>query len=462
MLVLFMLSTVLTSHGIAQTNASCFSPGTLVLNDSLSDAILPYHDIESVSIAEPVYGDSSQKLVFTLKVENLTPDLPVLSLPLATWNVIFTNSGGTSRYVQMSTLLGNPTFSYGTVSNLLGIPVYNQQGNIQGTYNNNGTIVFYLNKNLIGNPAVGTQYTIAARTYVNTLGVGLVQTDETTTTTYNLVGNAGCTPFQIASWGTLGDIPVPNDYFRNGTDDFAVYRPNTGLWYVLDTVSNQYIAQPMGSGSFDDVSVPGNYDNDGIADFTVYRRATGTWYIFQTETDTVRSVQFGAEEDIPFGADYDGDQIDDLAVFRPSTGTWHILNSLDGSVRSVQFGASEDEPQIGDFDGDRRADLAVFRPSNGAWYVLLSDTDSVYALQFGMDGDTPVPSDYDGDGKTDVAVFRPENGAWYVLRSSDSQFSGFVWGLGTDIVAPGDYNGNGRADYAVFRPENGVWYAYLN
>ena len=461
-LALIVLSVVSASHGNAQTPPSCSTPGNLVLTDSLSDTILPFHDIESISVAEPIYSDGSQKLVFTLKVESLTPELPVLSIPLGTWNVIFTNSGGTSRYVKMSTLLGNPTYEYGTVSSLLGIPIYTRQGSIQGTYSNNGKIVFNVDKSLIGNPAVGTVYSVAARTYVNTLGIGLVQADQSAAANYNVKGNAECNPFMAAQWGQLGDIPVKNDYFRNGIDDFAVYRPNTGMWFALDTTNGNTIAQPLGNGSFNDVPVPGNFDNDGVADYAVYRRSTGTWYIYQTETNTVRTVKFGVEEDIPLCADYDGDRVEDIAVFRPSTGTWHILNSLDSSVRSVQFGASEDKPQVGDYDGDRRADLAVFRPSNGSWYVLKSDTNSFYAVQFGMDGDRPVTGDYDGDGKTDVAVFRPENGAWYVLRTSDNQFSAFTWGLGTDIVAPGDYNGNGRTDYTVYRPSNGVWYCYMN
>lgn len=452
---LFLLGVISASQISAQTSTSCSAPGNTVVTDGSEILILPQNDIQKVSVAEPVFSDGADKLVFTLKVKQLFP------LPLSSWNVLF-SANGTTRFVQMSTLLGSPMFRYGTVSNLLGIPIFNYQGNIEGSYSNDGTIVFYVDKTRIGNPPIGEIYSVAGRVYINTLGIGLVQVDGTEEANYTLVGNADCAPTLIAQWGMSGDIPVQNNYLRNETDDFAVWRPETGVWYAHDPLNDQSTAVQWGTGNEGDIPVPGNYDHDGKADYAVFRPQEGNWYILSTEENTTRIINFGIDEDIPVAGDYDGDRVDDIAVFRPSSGVWYILNSLDSSVRIVQFGLSEDRPLRGDFDGDRKNDLAIFRPFSGAWYIWLSDSNSLRGVFFGRGTDVAVPADYDGDDKTDVAVWRPENGFWFILRSNSNDVSTFQWGITNDIPVPGDYNGNGRADIAVFRPTNGVWYAFHN
>lgn len=452
------VSSLLISNTASAQPASCYAPGNLVVTDSPELSLLPFHDIENVRIGEPYFSDASDKLAFTMKVRSLRPDLPVLSLPLGTWNVIFTNSGGTSRFVQMSTMLGSPQFKYGTVTDLLGIPIYNVQGNIQGTYQTDGRVTMYVAKNLVGSPAVGSVLSVSSKTYVNTIGIGLVLTDDAASQNYTVLGNAACTPYQFLNWGMNGDIPVANDYNRNGTTDFAVWRPETGEWWTIDGVTGASSQFVNGSGNMGDIPVVGDYDNDLKGDFAVYRPQNGHWYVRRTETDSTWIAHFGLEEDLPLSGDFDGDRVDDIAVFRPSTGTWYVLNSLDSSVRISAFGMSEDRPVRGDFDGDRRADVAVFRPSTGVWYFERSNDASVGAIAWGLGTDVIVPEDYDGDGKTDFAVFRPDNGYWYIWKSDSADVEYGRWGLSTDKVQPGDYNGNGRGDLAVFRPETGVWY----
>ena len=452
---LLLVSFLLAGKSSAQTSASCSAPGNVVVTDVTGDAVLAQNDIQTVSISEPFNSDGTQTLVFTMKVQNL------YSLPLSSWNVIFKGPDNVTRFVQMSNLLGFTEFKYGTMTNLLGIPIFNVSGNIPGKFDNNGTVTFFVNKGLVGNLSAGQTVEVSAKSYIKVL-LELVEVDSTTTSVYSVAGNAGCTPYKIKQWGMNGDIPVAGNYFRNEVEDFAVWRPETGTWYVTDALTNATKSFQLGNGATGDIPTPGNFDRDGKTDFAVYRPSNGTWYIQKSETNTFASVRFGAAEDIPMTGDFDGDRVDDAAVFRPSAGAWYVLNSLDSSVRGVGFGAHEDRPVIGDYDGDRKADFAVFRPSSGYWYILQSSNGAFRGLQFGVDSDTVVPADYDGDGKTDVAVWRPENGAWYVYRSSDSVVSGFTWGASPDRVQPGDYNGNGRADYAVWRPETGIWYAYLN
>jgi len=457
--LLLWLSLGFSSQVTAQ-NASCFSPGTLVASDPEDLPIVGFHDIEKVYISEPYSSDGVQKIVFSLKVRNLRPNVPLAPLPLGTWNIMFSGSSGPSRYVQMSTLVGNPVLKHGTVTTILGLPVFIEIGSIFGNHDNNGMVTFTVDKAAVGNPSVGSNLTISSKTFVNTIGIGLVQLDESSPVNYTILGNGTCAPFNIAPFGLNGDIPVTSDYNRNGTHDFSVWRPSTGTWYSIDSVTGAFSQTQHGSGPFGDVPVAGHFDNDINADATVYRPSTGDWLIRSTETGTTRTVRFGLAEDLPSPGDFDGDQIDDIAVFRPSNGTWYILNSADSSVRIDRFGLSEDRPVVGDYDGDRRDDIAVFRPSLGDWYYLKSSTSLAVGIHFGAGTDVAVPGDYDGDGKTDVAVWRPETGVWYMYQSFSQTVGYGFWGLSTDRVQPGDYNGNGRSDLAVWRPETGVWYIH--
>ena len=89
-----------------------------------------------------------------------------------------------------------------------------------------------------------------------------------------------------------------------------------------------------------------DYDGDGITDVAAYRPSTGQWYVIKSLTGFIQITTWGIAGDRPTAADYDGDGKADLAVFRPSTGTWYIVKSTGGELIRV-FGQNGDIPVPG-------------------------------------------------------------------------------------------------------------------
>jgi|CXWL01.1.fsa_nt_gi hypothetical protein len=247
-----------------------------------------------------------------------------------------------------------------------------------------------------------------------------------------------------------------SDLNGDGLNDFAVFRPATGVWYAANTEG----VTIQSFGSADDRVVSGDYDGDGKTDVSVYKNVEGqgVWKIKRSSDDGVTTAAWGLPTDIPVRGDFDGDGRLDFTVYRPSQGAWYIQKSDNTGFTILSWGIAEDKPIAADIDGDGKDDIVVFRPSTGAWYWLRSSDGQFAAATWGMDGDIPTPGDFDGDGKGDLAVFRPSNGGWYWLRSSDGGFSAATWGLSGDIPVAGNYDADGKTDIAVFRPSDGNWY----
>jgi hypothetical protein len=260
------------------------------------------------------------------------------------------------------------------------------------------------------------------------------------------------------------------DYDGDAKADVAFYRPSTGFWHILQSITNGASSVVRLWGVSTDVPVVGDFDGDRKGDLAVYRPSTGTHLILLSSTNSTGYItyQWGVNGDIPVSADYDGDGKADIAVYRPSTSVWWILRSSSNFTSYVthQWGAAGDVPVPGDYDGDHKTDVAIFRPGTGRHWVLLSSTNSTgYVIyQWGVNGDIPVSADYDGDGRADIAIYRPSTKFWWIFRSSSNftSYATYEWGVSTDVPVPADYDGDGQTDIAIYRPATGTHWVLLS
>lgn len=242
--------------------------------------------------------------------------------------------------------------------------------------------------------------------------------------------------------------------------DLAVWRPSSGVWWVMGSSSTQQVSQ--GWGIPGDIPAQGDFDGDGKTDFSIYRPSTGTWWILRSSDSTSYAQQFGISTDSLAQADYDGDGRTDVAVWRATDGMWYIIQSSNSAIRYDAYGTNGDKPAPADYDGDGKADIAVWRSSGSTFYSKNSSNNAFVQFTFTQSGTEAVSSDYDGDGKADYAIRSGDN--WVIRKSSNTQIDNVPWYTAADIAVPNDYDGDGKTDIAVWRPTDsptgtlGNWY----
>src|SRR5262249_31297674 len=132
---------------------------------------------------------------------------------------------------------------------------------------------------------------------------------------------------------------VKNDFDGDGESDLIVWRPQGGMWFILNSGDNfdyaKHVAIQLGLPG--DVPLVGDFDGDGRADLSVWRPSNGYWFFRLSRQNyaTITAIQWGLKRDIPKVGDFDGDGMDDLAVYRPSTGNYLVLRSASSFNRTA-------------------------------------------------------------------------------------------------------------------------------
>lgn len=104
-------------------------------------------------------------------------------------------------------------------------------------------------------------------------------------------------------WGAPDDIPTVGDYDGDKISDFAVYRPEIGTWYVIKSSAEGINTDPekfkvLQFGGPNDIPTAADFDGDGKTDFAVFRPENGVWYLQQSRAG-FKARQFGQTGDRP-------------------------------------------------------------------------------------------------------------------------------------------------------------------
>ncbi len=221
--------TLLDGCTTAQPVASrCIEPGIQVISDPTGDVTAPgdaTQDLQNVWIAEPFLGDGVRRLVFTIKVADLS-SLPLNTLYTVLWNDPTAGDPYPRKFVQMNTCDPTvlPDFAYGHVEG----SIQTQDGTLAtgGSYTPDGTIRIAIDPGLVGDPQpaqVMSTIVGEVRLLAGTLCSGLITTldNASASQNYTVEGNSDCKPHTATCPATLTDVPGDHQL------TFSVNNPST-------------------------------------------------------------------------------------------------------------------------------------------------------------------------------------------------------------------------------------------
>lgn len=101
-------------------------------------------------------------------------------------------------------------------------------------------------------------------------------------------------------FGLGSDLVIPGDYDGDGRTDIAVVRQGDPFqFFILRSSDNSFLAVTFGEKP--QIPAPGDYDGDGRTDIAVFDPRNGVFYILESSSNNtvVRQRQFGQNGDIP-------------------------------------------------------------------------------------------------------------------------------------------------------------------
>ena len=204
----------------------CDAPGVLVATDPQGDAPNDALDIESLHVSEPVQPDEADRLVFELKVRDLSGMAPGNTW-IIMWNRPYPDAEFDRNFVAMRvTGPGTAQFTYGQVTPPNENRAVESGAADGGTFFPDGTIRIIIANDKVESPMAGQDLSqLEARSFVAHVNgqpaTQLSAADFTTAGLYSLIGNRFCdpTPSAVADVAATPEgQPIDIDVLANDTD----------------------------------------------------------------------------------------------------------------------------------------------------------------------------------------------------------------------------------------------------